>query len=437
MFRTDPSQNAETFISPTRHQVLKGEGFAPARRRSGGSGRTLMARGRRARALGLEATGKETHNRSLRASQGVGLAGSAGHKLWRCSPRRAGVSSWKNGSVVPTLPFAHPSYADSPPQESALLPKDAIHHMNVEVVSTLVAVAAAAILFAQFITTRRQRQLTELQVIHELSTQWGEVRPAWEALRVLGGDMYVAASPQAVQTYPFLTDRDEIGPYIQRAHDVKLCSSWSPSSLGFLTARARLPQLSVPEDVYRLPLEALATISAYILRGRVGPGLAYEVFGPHIARKSGTVRFITDVQPDSTYYLNYYPGVRRRVLILVDVLWAEAARVGDLEEHEMREGMHTKRRYASGVRNRVRARREARTLGGRVSALRVDWLLVNAQIPAEYRGIKRRLVQSAVWIAGFFRRYRGDLFPDASQWSAYGLESELSERPDGGIADPD
>jgi hypothetical protein len=75
-------------------------------------------------------------------------------------------------------------------------------------------------------------------------------------------------------------------------------------------------------------------VAESVISGRVPVAVVYEVLGPDLLRNSGSVRFVLDVAPASTYYLGYYPGIRVRVLMLLDLVWAQAAVLGDLEHHE-------------------------------------------------------------------------------------------------------
>jgi hypothetical protein len=300
--------------------------------------------------------------------------------------------------------------------------------------------AAAAAVFAgsQVQMARRQSQHIELQVLHELRDLWARVRPEWLGLLAIGGQFYVRPDAVAVERYPLLGDPG-LRIYIEAAHFDKMdrqisapeladpCEGDEPFGGGWpseftVEQEAMLDPSGEnrpvwPEAFYREPLGLLAAVCSYLLQGRLSARLAYDVLGEDIVRNSAAVRYAIDVSPEVTYYLHYHPGIRRRVLILLDVLWAEAAGRGDLNGEEAQTARATKRVYRSGVRNRCRLRREARRFGSLTAADVLDWRLTSAEIDPHASAVRRIVSRLRVWAAGRWLPCTPGTFPEYDYWS--------------------
>lgn len=279
---------------------------------------------------------------------------------------------------------------------------------------------ALLVLFAagQVYVIRQQRLLAELQVVHELREQWLAVRDEWLGMLVLGGHFYLDIPVDASSRYPVLAD-ERIAQYRELVHFNRSKRSWAEIEEALDEDEVALlshgSPLQFPEEFHRLPLGILATVCAYILRGRLTMGSAYEVFGADLTRNSSSVRYVTDVAPNSTYYLNYYPGVRRRVLVLLDLMWAEAATRGDLNHREATAAADTKDKWKTGLRNRRRLRAEARRLGRFMWSWQLEWHLTAAEVQPEASRLRRKWRRVSRWIGGL-RPYRGELYPERSPW---------------------
>jgi hypothetical protein len=333
-----------------------------------------------------------------------------------------------------------------------------------------VIVAGAAVVFAaaQTLTARRQGALIELQVLHELSTQWENLRAEWTGLLMLGGQYYVEPSPEAMAKYPILASRD-MSQYVAAAHNDKLDrriagpiaaleSFWTedpqhqplacPACVNGTVAHPSADDegcyepemedaddfvddplswpkaLAWPAEMYRTPLELLALISSYVLQGRVGPRVVYDVLGAELIRNSASLRYAVDVSPIVTYYLGSYPGVRRRVLMLLDLMWAEAAARGDLAPLEAQTARSTKREFGSGDRNRRRLRREARRIGsGLVRTARLDWHLTAAEVDPDAARVARAGQRLRIWLLGLYFSGAPADFPRYDMWRPYDFGS--------------
>lgn len=304
---------------------------------------------------------------------------------------------------------------------------------------------------------RRQGQLIELQVLHELRDQWAAARPEWLGLLVIGGQFYVKPGNDAVTRYPLLAE-PAVREYIEAAHFDKMDRRLSDpeiedgeesafvDDLASLVAEPPGPDVSPPSDLleeryetllehmsgtrpewpeafYREPLGLLAVVCSYVLQGRLSARLAYDVLGEDLIRNSASVRYAIEVSPEVTYYLHNHPGIRRRVLLLLDVLWAEAAARGDLSEDEGRTARATKAVYRSGVRNRRRLRREARRFGNLWRMIVLDWRLTAAEVNSDAPALARLTTRIRVWFLGWYCTFTPAEFPLYDHWTRSDRES--------------
>lgn len=130
-----------------------------------------------------------------------------------------------------------------------------------------------------------------------------------------------------------------------------------------------------------------------MLSGQLDVADAYAVFGTAFLRQTQPLRRLLDPSsarndeyaPDSTRrrlhkdlqaevqgWLMYHEGVRRRCLILIDLLWAEAARLEDLPPSDVRRAAEAKR--STGGMNRRRLVHECLRLRGLSGARRAHAL---------------------------------------------------------------
>jgi hypothetical protein len=153
--------------------------------------------------------------------------------------------------------------------------------------------------------------------------------------------------------------------------------------------------------------------------GRLSVADVYPVFGTEFLRQTRPLRRLLDptavsrtdddwkpqrskdphydVQSQLQDWLTYHDGVRRRCLVLIDLLWAEAARLEDLPPEDVRKAADAK--LATGGQNRKRVLQECLRLRG---ARGLAWGLLLSRFlrRAEYRtfwhpvGLSRNRLQS-------------------------------------------
>lgn len=217
----------------------------------------------------------------------------------------------------------------------------------------LVGLAQVFVLIAQ----KRQQRLDLAETYRK---RWQESLEDWAAVVFIGreeGAFYQVAS------------KDQFERLTASVHGSELCSRdvWAVSSIRNVS--------SIMSDV-----------ALRILQGQLTVSDAYPIFGTELLRHSYALRALLDpphCQPnygrlgpsneqrrhDSIRHhlqdwLIYHDGIRRRCLILIDLLWAEAARLEDLPPDELKSAADAKR--TTGALNRARLAAEHIRLRGRL-----------------------------------------------------------------------
>lgn len=125
----------------------------------------------------------------------------------------------------------------------------------------------------------------------------------------------------------------------------------------------------------------LGEISTRVLQGHLKVADIYPIFGTQFLRQSRTLRQLLEPDYKNAYqtdetteqhkcvrneiqdWLVYHDGLRRRCLILIDLLWAEATRLEDLPPYDVKSAADAKRH--TGKLNRRRVQQEILKLNGR------------------------------------------------------------------------
>lgn len=155
---------------------------------------------------------------------------------------------------------------------------------------------------------------------------------------------------------------------------------------------------------------ALGEISTRILQGHLNIEDIYPIFGTQFLRQSRPLRQLLETEYQNSYqtdetteqhkrirteiqdWLVYHDGLRRRCLILIDLLWAEAARLEDLPPYDMQSGADAKKN--TGNLNKKRVFNETIRLNGIMSifqAIKLSRFLRKAEYCSwtNWRGIKK------------------------------------------------
>jgi hypothetical protein len=224
----------------------------------------------------------------------------------------------------------------------------------------LVGIAQAVVLVGQ----RRQQRLDLAELYRK---RWADINKDWGTVVFLGrryGSYYQVTQLETLRQLKIATlqDQDEVALVWAREAARNVC-------------------------------ELLSDVCTRILQGRILVSEAYPVFGTGLLRNSAPLRTLVDhrfqaeflsaygsigpneeerrhdkIRSEVQVWLSCHDGIRRRCLILMDLLWAEAARLEDLPPHDMQIAAESKSR--TGGQNRTRLFREVLRLNGPLSVLR-------------------------------------------------------------------
>lgn len=254
--------------------------------------------------------------------------------------------------------------------------------MSAEWIAAIAALLGSALLYLEVALLRRQGRQLDIDVERIIASRWDELRHDWQlAILVARGpdDYYVDASSEQIMKYQALVaervalnaaywpsdaDAASLVELVQPLKDDEQIEEWHVQYTS-LSREARQYELSV-----RAVLRFLDWLSLLVLRGRIASADLYAIVGIDFVRNSAPLKRLAEgsdrVEQPSTnaaWWTDYYPGMRQRVLILLDVLWAEAARLRDLDISELAGVARHKRSSGSGLRNRRRIGRWARLHG--------------------------------------------------------------------------
>lgn len=233
-----------------------------------------------------------------------------------------------------------------------------------------ISTVAALILLTQVAVMARQRRLLVAETMSSIRAEWRALRSAWLVTVAIGGSMYVEIDEQVIARYPSAQK-------IRDAHEeTGSVTLWR----GLFKGGPPSPELT---QAVRDTLEFLAGIATQVLRGNIAPAVAYDTLGTSVVRNGANLRRVLDEPSRSSYYSRYYPGMRTKVLILLDILWVEALLARDVDKRELQSVKAVKIESGTGARNRRRIAVETVPIGGRVRAIRLGWYLTQAEIDAE------------------------------------------------------
>lgn len=238
----------------------------------------------------------------------------------------------------------------------------------------VVGVAQASVLAGQ----RRQQRLDWAEVYRR---RWTELNDDWAKVVFLG---------QRYDSYYQVAQ-------LETLEKLKAATIAQSNSLPTVWAR----------ESVRNVCGMLSDVCMRILQGQILIREVYPIFGTGLLRNGAALRALLDsnfnahhlndygrIGPSEEEYFHQnirnevqtwlvcHDGIRRRCLILLDLLWAESARLEDLPPHDLQTAASAKKR--TGHLNRKRLRNEALRLNGRLSFL-IASRLVGHLRHAEYR----------------------------------------------------
>lgn len=209
----------------------------------------------------------------------------------------------------------------------------------------LVGIAQIGILIAQ----RRQSQL---QLLEEYRRRWNDFRISWGTVIFIG---------RGQDEYYQVVDQNEIKRLTKLKDEV---NSHTPTIWAL--------------DPSKAVFTILSDICIKILKNQMTVNDVYSIFGTEFLRQSRPLRVLLDSfypnghsWPDKCHikirneiqdWLIHHDGIRRRCLMLVDLLWAEAARLEDLPPSDLKSAAEAK--IKTGKDNKKRLVSEGIRLNG-------------------------------------------------------------------------
>lgn len=275
--------------------------------------------------------------------------------------------------------------------------------------SLLAALASCMLVLigiAQVSFMAAQKRQQRLSFAESFGTRWRGCRESWEVVVFVGRDKgaYYQVANEDVA--------DKINSRIQ-GYSAEKRDNYSINALQIVS-------------------NILSDVSLKILQGQVKVSDVYPMFGTEILRQSRPLKTLLDnastyhqygihgpydsekkhinVRRSMQTWLIYHDGIRRRCLILIDLLWAEAVRLEDLPPDDIKSAADTK--MITGNVNRKKLQEEVLMLRGKKGvffAKRMAALLSHSEYRSKFRkrGVdKDRLEKlSTEWKARLLKRF--------------------------------
>lgn len=215
----------------------------------------------------------------------------------------------------------------------------------------LVGFAQVRMLFSQ----KHQNQLALLQDYRE---RWWAFKKHWAAVVYIG--------------------RDEVDYY--QVADQILLKEFGDLKEGYSLSE---PTVWALESI-RVVSGLFSDICIRVLQGHLNVRDVYPIFGSELLRQGRPLRVLLDVyysrsrtgggehigiREELQDWLIYHDGIRRRCLILMDLLWAEGVRLGDICPSDIRCAAEAKICTAKKINERISC--EIKAINGSASFVRV------------------------------------------------------------------
>lgn len=204
----------------------------------------------------------------------------------------------------------------------------------------------------QIVFLKSQKKHTRIALTEQYRNLWDTLKKDWGVLIFIGRDK---------------------GEYYQ------ILDKRSIEKLKLKSTKDGHPTIWALESAHKV-FGVIGEISTRVLQGHITVSDIYPIFGTEFLRHSRPMRQFLDTKYDPNYFthpneidikhveikkeiqdwLIYHDGLRRRCLILIDLLWAEAARLEDLPPDDMSSAAESK--LKTGRLNKKRLFRETISL---------------------------------------------------------------------------
>lgn len=267
----------------------------------------------------------------------------------------------------------------------------------------LTAIATALLVLvglAQIVVLVSQKKQTRIALTEQYRQLWNNLKKHWGNVIFIGR---------------------ENGEYYQ------ILNEESINNLKVEVKKHRLdtPTIWALESIQKV-CGTLGEVSTRVLQGHLKVTDIYPIFGTEFLRQSRPLRLLLEPEYKITYHIEetsqqhklirneiqdwliYHDGLRRRCLIIIDLLWAEAVRLEDLPPDDVRSASDAKE--ITGNFNRKRVFQETIRLNGLLNlcyALELSRFLKRAEYCSikNWRGInkKRLAIINEEWIKRILR----------------------------------
>lgn len=260
---------------------------------------------------------------------------------------------------------------------------------NSNLLTAIATVLLVLVGLVQIFVLFSQRKQTRIALTEQYRQLWNSLKKHWGNVIFLGR---------------------ENGEYYQVLDEISI------NELKAQTTKHRLdtPTIWALESIQKV-CGTLGEISTRVLQGHLQIADIYPIFGTQFLRQNRPLRQLLEPEYQNTYqtaetteqhklirteiqdWLVYHDGLRRRCLILIDLLWAEAARLEDLPPDDMQSATIAKQK--TGRQNRNRVFEETIRLNGIINifyAIKLSRYLRNAEYCSwtNWTGIKKARLEN-------------------------------------------
>ena len=222
---------------------------------------------------------------------------------------------------------------------------------------TALLVLVGAVQVGMLFSQKHQNQLALLQ---DYRNKWWGLKKEWAAVVYVGrreGDYYQVADQALLKEFDKL----------KQEHSLSRPTVWALAPV-------------------RAVSNILSDVCIRVLQGHLDIKDIYPVFGSELLRQGKPLRIILDVyypihhdpmedrehsniRKELQDWLIYHDGIRRRCLILIDLLWAEGVRLGDICPSDIKNAAKAKIHTAKAINERIAD--ETKKVNNSMSLLRV------------------------------------------------------------------
>ncbi len=262
------------------------------------------------------------------------------------------------------------------------------NYINSSIITAIATGLLVIVGLAQVFVLIAQKKQTRLELVIEYRKRWQEYRRYWGKVIFIGRNQ---------EEYYQVIDEDvhKILKNLVDATQLEKPTIWANESIQIVCG-------------------LLSEICYQVLQGQLYVSDAYSIFGTELLRHGKPLRILLDTKYNETLngyeldykhsrvrkelqdWLIYHDGIRRRCLILIDLLWAEAVRLEDLPPFDIKSAANAK--LKTGKLNKLRAFNETYRLNGIKSinlALKMYFFLNNSEYKKYYnrKGINKKQLE--------------------------------------------